>query len=67
MMSSDPVADFERFDAEQEFKLQRLPKCCLCGEHIQQEDAFHFKSAIGNRWICDECIESNREEIEDAV
>lgn len=66
-MTDNPVADFERYDAEQEKILKRLPKCFLCGDHIQQEDAFHLKTSCIDKWICDECLENNREEIEDAV
>lgn len=64
MMSSDPAADFEEHDAEQEIKLKRLPKCCLCNEHIQQEEALHLKFfLLGDCWICDSCLDDNREEI----
>ena len=65
--TDDPVADFERYDAEREWKLNRLPVCWCCGEHIQQEDAITIrKLKIGKIRICDGCA-SNREEIEDAV
>jgi formylmethanofuran dehydrogenase subunit E len=39
--------------------LARLPKCCLCGEHIQQEDAVR----IGHAYYCDDCLKDSREEI----
>lgn len=64
MWTDNPLRDFERHDAEQESKLKRLPKCCLCDEHIQQETAVHFR----DKWICDDCLDNNREEtLEDAV
>lgn len=64
MMSSDPIADFEKYDAERERKLKQLPVCCLCGDHIQQDTAVHFKG----KWVCDGCLDDLREEtLEDAV
>lgn len=35
--TDDPVADFDRYDAEQQ--LDSLPVCECCGEPIQQETA----------------------------
>lgn len=49
--TDDPIRDFERYDAEQERKLQMLPKCHECGEHIQQERAVHYNG----KWCCKEC------------
>ena len=57
MYSDDPVADFERYDAEQENELQRLPVCCECGNPIQQEKAVR----INGDWYCDECLDEMRE------
>ena len=54
--SDDPVADFNRWDAEQEEKLERLPKCTECGEHIQQERAV----CINGDWYCDKCLDDIR-------
>ena len=48
-------------DAEQEKALMRLPVCCKCDEHIQQEDAVR----IDGNWYCDECLEGMREEVEE--
>jgi len=49
--TNDPVADFERYDAAQEKKLERLPVCECCGEPIQQEKAVYYNS----QWICEGC------------
>ena len=54
--TDDPIADYERYDAEQQAQLDKLPKCCECKEHIQQEDAVCFKG----KYICDECLEDLR-------
>ena len=39
-------------------RLARLPKCCECGEPIDQEYAVH----IGNDWYCDSCLTDLMEE-----
>lgn len=48
-------------DDEQEAKLRRLPVCCDCKDHIQQESAVR----INGKWFCDRCLEDMREEIEE--
>lgn len=57
--TDDPVKDFLRHDRERERRLLRLPKCCECGEHIQQERAV----CINDFWYCDECLDDFREVI----
>ena len=59
--SDDPVSDFERHDAEQERARRKLPVCCECKDHIQQETAVR----INGNWYCDGCLENMREEIEE--
>lgn len=54
--TDDPVADFERHDREQTAWLNSLPKCSICGDPIQQEEAFN-KSGF---WICHGCYEDNQ-------
>lgn len=34
--TDDPVKDAERYDAEQEAELKKMPKCSYCKEHIQE-------------------------------
>ena len=51
---------WDAHDREQAKWLDSLPKCSICGEPIQQESAFE-KNGF---WICDECIENNRREVE---
>lgn len=49
--TDDPIADFERWDSEQQRKLQKLPVCECCGEPIQQERAVYYN----NQWCCEDC------------
>ena len=44
--TDDPVRDFERHDAEQQRKLDRLPKCEYCGEPIQDEECYEINGAL---------------------
>lgn len=59
MWTDDPVADFDRYDAEQQRSLDKLPKCMECHEPIQQDDALY----INDGYICDDCLEDLRREI----
>ena len=52
IFTDDPVADFERHDAEQQKQLDKLPTCSICGEHIQ--DYYSFE--ISNELLCEECM-----------
>lgn len=58
--SDDPIADFERHDSEMEEQLKKLPVCCICKDHIQQEKAVHIK----DEWYCDGCLDEAREDID---
>lgn len=53
MWSDDPVADFERHDAEQERELSRLPKCYECGHRIQSEECYNIMGDL----ICPRCLD----------
>lgn len=59
--TDDPLADFERWDAERQAWLNSLPKCECCGEPIQQEKAV----CIDGIYYCDECLDEMREWIGD--
>lgn len=59
--TDDPIADFNRYDDEQQRCLERLPRCAECGEHIQQDDAV----CMDGHYYCDECLHSMREWIGD--
>ena len=57
--SDDPLADFDRYDEEQNKWLERRPVCVDCGEHIQDETAYY----INGEWICEDCMDSYRKEV----
>lgn len=62
--TDDPIADFERHDAEQQAQLDKLPVCCECDEPIQTEEYYE----INDECVCPECLESNhRKRVEDYV
>jgi formylmethanofuran dehydrogenase subunit E len=62
--TDDPVADFNRYEAEQARMLERLPKCSECGEPIQDEDCYEFNDEL----ICEECLKDNhRKQVEDLI
>lgn len=50
--TNNPVADFERHDAEQEAMLERLPRCGYCDNPIQDDMAWE----VNDEWYCDECF-----------
>jgi non-homologous end joining protein Ku len=35
--TDDPIADFDRYDKEQQERLEQRPVCSVCGEHIQDD------------------------------
>lgn len=53
--TDDPIADFDRYDAEQQAKLDKLPECSECGHPIQDE---HFY-LINDECICVDCLNDN--------
>ena len=55
MYTDNPIADFNRHDAEETAALERLPKCEYCGEPIQ--DDFYYD--IGGDIMCYECLKDN--------
>ena len=62
--TNDPVADFERYDAEQERELQKLPICSECDEPIQEEHCYE----INDELICPDCMEKyHRKLVDDYV
>jgi len=62
--SDDPIRDYENWDAEQQRRLDKLPKCSECGEPIQTEECYE----INDELICPDCMETNhRKWVEDYV
>ena len=62
--TNDPIADYHRYDDEQQKKLERLPECAECGHPITDEDCFE----INDELICEECLDNNhRKKTEDFI
>lgn len=58
--TDDPLKDFDRYDAEQERRIEKLPRCSQCDSPIQDDYAYY----INGEWICDECLEQFRREVD---
>ena len=52
MVSGDPLRDFDRWDAERQEKMDRLPTCENCRHPIQDEDLYDFDGDL----VCEECL-----------
>lgn len=52
----DPDTDLANYEDQKEEWIDRLPRCCDCGEPIQDEDMY----IIGNDIYCPRCIERMR-------
>lgn len=59
MWTDDPVADFNRWDAEQNRRLEQRPVCADCEQHIQDETAYF----INGEWVCRNCMFSYEREV----
>lgn len=57
--TDDPLADFDRWDAEQNRRLEERPVCADCDQHIQDETAYY----INGEWICKDCMSSYEREV----
>ena len=53
--TDDPIADYERYDADRERALGKLPRCCDCGEYIQDEEYYD----IDDNLFCEKCLNNN--------
>ena len=51
--TDDPVKDAERYIAEKESELEKLPECYECGEHIQTEKCYEINGEV----ICPDCLQ----------
>jgi formylmethanofuran dehydrogenase subunit E len=62
--SDNPERDFLRHDAEQQRKLDRLPKCAYCGEPITTEECYE----IGGNLLCPDClVDRHRKWVDDLI
>jgi formylmethanofuran dehydrogenase subunit E len=53
--TDDPIADYDRYCAEQQRELDKLPKCCECHEPIQSSACYEFNGEL----ICPQCLVDN--------
>lgn len=58
--TDDPVSDADRYFAEQERELQKLPRCSECDEPIQDE----FCYEINGELICERCMNEYKKPVE---
>ena len=58
-LTGNPVADAERYHAEQDRKLDMLPKCSCCNEPITTEKAIYYN----DQWCCRSCEQEFWEDI----
>lgn len=62
--TDNPHADFDRWEAEREAELERLPECTYCGDKIQDDYLYE----INDELICERCLRENfRKETNDYV
>lgn len=54
--TDDPVKDYEKYYDDLERKLEELPLCSECGEHIQEEMCYE----INGEYMCDTCMDMHR-------
>lgn len=52
--TDNPLADFNRHDAEQQEWLESRPKCSCCEEPIQDDYLYE----IDGEYICEDCLNS---------
>lgn len=50
--TDDPIADYDRYDAEQAALDELLPVCCDCGERIADEFCYELNGTI----LCEDCL-----------
>ena len=59
IQTGDPLHDFNSWDEENGKWLQKRPKCCECGEHIQDDYLYQIREEV----YCEKCIEGFRKYI----
>ena len=52
--TDDPLADFERYDADRESAMALLPMCEYCGSRIQDEHYYEIDGIL-----CEGCLNEN--------
>ena len=54
--SGDAWRDADRYDWERQRKLDRLPRCAICGETIQDQECYEFDE---EKYVCPECLDEH--------
>lgn len=55
MWTDDPIRDYDRYCAEQEKQLDRLPVCSECDCPITDDFCYY----INGEYICEQCMSDN--------
>lgn len=64
ILTDDPLADFDRYDRQQEEWLNSLPVCDCCGEPIQDEYCYEINGDL----ICEDCLDMHfRKAVDDII
>ena len=50
--TDDPIADYNRYCAEEERQMAKLPKCGCCGYRVTDETYYDIDGEI----LCEECL-----------
>lgn len=62
--TDDPVRDEMNYTEEKDKLLQKMPKCSICDEHIQDDYLYEINGEL----FCEECVKDNfRKSVEDYV
>ena len=59
----DNYDQWKTHDAEQEIKLEQLPRCSECGKPIQDD----FCYEINDEYICEKCLTDNHRKLTEDV
>lgn len=60
--TDDPAADYNAYCADQERRMQKLPRCIMCDERITDDRCWDF----GDGAVCDDCAEQHyRKDVDD--
>ena len=60
MYLQDNYDRWKQHEAEKEEQLKKLPQCSECHEHIQDDFAYY----INGEWICENCMDSYKREVQ---
>lgn len=64
MYTDDPIADFARYDFQQQQELDRLPRCSCCDEPITDEYCY----MVNDEPVCEDCMNKHfRVSVDDLI